>query len=249
MTGEEWRPVVGASKYLISSFGRIIGARGRLMKQTNQMDYKFVQVMGDSGKIIRKSVHSMVCEAFHGPRPGNHVVGHLDGTRTNNRADNLRWITYKENAAQAKAHGAIKCGEDHPSHLLNDDQFRAIMTRFFAGEDKAALTLEFGVNARYIDAARMDPRRINRLGIVGDLSKSDHSTPKGYMSPGKRLDDEQFKAIILRHHAGENPRKLAREFGVSGPYLYVVYRTSRRLVALGLPTEPPAIEQQSWRGR
>lgn len=43
-------------------------------------------------------VHRAVCEAFHGPSPGgkNYVL-HLDENATNNRPENLKWGTQKEN--------------------------------------------------------------------------------------------------------------------------------------------------------
>lgn len=43
-------------------------------------------------------VHRLVCEAFHGPAPfPGAVVIHIDENALNNRADNLRWGTQKEN--------------------------------------------------------------------------------------------------------------------------------------------------------
>jgi hypothetical protein len=43
-------------------------------------------------------VHRLVCEAFHGPAPeGKNVVIHLDENALNNKPENLRWGTQKEN--------------------------------------------------------------------------------------------------------------------------------------------------------
>lgn len=43
-------------------------------------------------------IHRMVCEAFHGLAPFEKaVVIHIDENALNNRADNLKWGTQKEN--------------------------------------------------------------------------------------------------------------------------------------------------------
>lgn len=43
-------------------------------------------------------VHRAVAELFV-PNPNNYnEVDHIDGNKFNNRADNLRWVTHKENA-------------------------------------------------------------------------------------------------------------------------------------------------------
>lgn len=48
-------------------------------------------------------VHQAVCEAFHGPRPfDGAVVIHLDENGLNNRPENLRWGTQKENLNMPK---------------------------------------------------------------------------------------------------------------------------------------------------
>lgn len=47
---------------------------------------------------FRKKVHILVCETFHGLKPFEEaVVMHLDDDSENNRPDNLKWGTQKEN--------------------------------------------------------------------------------------------------------------------------------------------------------
>lgn len=50
-----------------------------------------------------RKVHQLVCEAFHGPKPfDGAVVIHLDENALNNRPENLKWGTQKENLNMPK---------------------------------------------------------------------------------------------------------------------------------------------------
>lgn len=46
-------------------------------------------------------VHVIVCEVFHGPRPEKKVVNHINGVKTDNRPENLEWVTRQENQLHA----------------------------------------------------------------------------------------------------------------------------------------------------
>lgn len=62
-------------------------------------------------------VHQLVCEAFHGPKPfAEAVVIHRDESGLNNRPDNLKWGTQKENLnmPKIKAYHRSRVGEKSP---------------------------------------------------------------------------------------------------------------------------------------
>ena len=44
-----------------------------------------------------KSCHSLMCIAFHGPRPAGYECDHLNGVITDYRPSNLQWVTPAEN--------------------------------------------------------------------------------------------------------------------------------------------------------
>jgi len=78
-------------------------------------------------KIVRVSrlkrtfkVHQLVCEAFHGPKPSpTHIVLHLDEDPSNNKPENLRWGTRKENQHFPKVQAAFRArvGERSPRNI------------------------------------------------------------------------------------------------------------------------------------
>ncbi len=75
------------------------------------------------GRKHSRRVHILVLEAFAGPRPEGMEVCHFpDRTRTNNRIENLRWGTDKDNANDRTIHGtfANRKGEAHPLVKLTD---------------------------------------------------------------------------------------------------------------------------------
>lgn len=62
-------------------------------------------------------IHRMVCEAFHGPAPFERaVVIHIDENAINNRPENLRWGTQKENLNMPKfiEYCKSRTGENSP---------------------------------------------------------------------------------------------------------------------------------------
>lgn len=119
---EQWRPVVGwEGLYEVSDHGRVRSlervvqfgcqqrtAPSRILKPgQNVHGVPFVNLSGGGKRHIR-SVHTLVLEAFVGPRtPGYHGC-HWNDVKTDNRVENLRWDT-----ASANARDKIRNGHDH----------------------------------------------------------------------------------------------------------------------------------------
>lgn len=96
------RPVVGFENlYAISTEGAVMSLRaGRALTPTNAgKGYRIVTLCRD-GFEFKRYVHRLVAEAFHGPPNGLHV-NHKDGVKTNNRPENLEWVTVLENNRHA----------------------------------------------------------------------------------------------------------------------------------------------------
>ena len=109
---EIWKDVVGYEGYYqVSNLGRVrsldrIVSNGRKIKgkilstKVNTPPYYPRVSLSVNGKMKLVQVHRLVAQAFvYNPDPEHKTqVGHKDESRTNNRADNLEWVTPKENS-------------------------------------------------------------------------------------------------------------------------------------------------------
>jgi hypothetical protein len=84
--------------------------------------YRSISMCHNNQKVT-KSVHRLVCMAFHGtpPKPSTQVR-HLDGDPNNNVPSNLKWGTQEENWLDRKAHGHGCEGEKHPMAKLTNKE-------------------------------------------------------------------------------------------------------------------------------
>jgi hypothetical protein len=76
--------------------GRGIHAPRWLRAGVNSRGY-YTVVLIHAGVNSCRTVHSLVAEAWIGPRPVKHDVNHIDGSRTNNDWTNLEYCTRSEN--------------------------------------------------------------------------------------------------------------------------------------------------------
>lgn len=103
---EEARPIRGWPMYLVSREGRIYSTvatqsggpptelvrriKPRRGPRDNRAPRYRVSV-GPASKRVYLDVASVVCEAFHGPRPDGGIIEFTDGNSLNCHADNLGW--------------------------------------------------------------------------------------------------------------------------------------------------------------
>jgi len=67
-------------------------------------------------------IHRLVLSEFVGPCPAGMEGCHNDGNAFNNRVENLRWDTCKNNHNDKKKHGTVLYGErNHASKLTDKD--------------------------------------------------------------------------------------------------------------------------------
>lgn len=159
---EVWLPVVGyEGRYEVSSHGRLRGLidwQGRkrlspliLRPITSSDGYLRVGLRSETGGKPRMfNVNRLVCEAFHGPAPSeHHQSAHYNGQPNDNRAENLRWASCKENAADRDRHGKTVWGSRINTSKLSPDQVRELRRlRDETGQSYRSLGRRFGVSAQ-----------------------------------------------------------------------------------------------------
>ena len=120
---EIWMPIKGYEDYEISSLGRVKSKERiaynpavlgdgcyrtvpeRIMKPNVVKGYHCVTLRKDKKvKVFR--VHRLVIEHFGEKQPSaEYQVNHIDGNKSNNRIENLEWVTPKENTRHAIENG------------------------------------------------------------------------------------------------------------------------------------------------
>lgn len=146
---ENWKPVVGyEGLYSVSDLGRIRSeARDKGRCRSQKIMHQYVNKRGRGYFITslykdRKhhivKIHHLVAKAFIGPTPEGYEVNHKNTDTFNNCADNLEYITHKENIGHALKFNLLKCAKlsekdvigIRESYSIKKEPFKAIGDRF-----------------------------------------------------------------------------------------------------------------------
>jgi hypothetical protein len=102
----------------------------------------------------RIAVHILVARTFHGPRPDGLVVAHLDGDKANNCADNLSYVSHRQNIEHKRAHGTMICGDRSRLSKLTDHQCVCMLGCLDAGYTRREVANAFGVSVAHVYALK-----------------------------------------------------------------------------------------------
>ena len=133
---EIWKNIPGYDYYKVSNIGRVMSINPVscnrkkvnfiiLKPVTTKCEYHSVQIYQN---YISKwhGVHRLVALTFIPNFQKKPQVNHKDSIKTNNRIENLEWVTSKENIAHSYASGTSKLGEDRHNSKLTNEQVNEI---------------------------------------------------------------------------------------------------------------------------
>lgn len=131
----EWKGMVGNDDYQVSNYGDVLSKKYRepriLLHNIDNAGYHGVTICKD-GKSKYNLVHRLVAEAFISNEHRKPEINHIDGDKSNNRSDNLEWVTSSENSLHAIREGLqkVKKGEECSYSKLTESDVIEIRRKY-----------------------------------------------------------------------------------------------------------------------
>ena len=159
---ETWKIIPSYPYYSASSLGRIKRNAGtprcskdRVLKQRiTNYGYLIVSPLRPNTKQKPITVHRLVLEAFCGEIPADKEQGnHLNGIKTDNRIENLEYVSRGENIKHSYdtgLHGHY-IGENASSAKLTDKAVIDILNRIANKEYRKDIAILYGISNKTID--------------------------------------------------------------------------------------------------
>jgi len=153
---EIWRTIKDYPNYKVSNMGNVKGKFGNPLKPFDRAKngnklrrgYLTVHLCSKDVKgYDNHSVHSLVMNAFVGPRPPGMVINHKNGIRWDNRLENLEYCTQSYNRKQDFVHGRQSFkGEKNNSAKLTEQEVLQIVELYkTGGYTYVSLAKKYGV--------------------------------------------------------------------------------------------------------
>lgn len=160
---EIWQTTLVSDTYLISSMGNVKVLRGTLKRpflltSTLHKGYKRLRI---ANKMYR--VHRLVAEVFLDNPECKPFVNHKNGIKSDNRVENLEWVTHQENIVHAVKSGlkVHQSGCENGNAKLTSDQIKQIRHSRSGNGELKDLAKRLGVHYTTVYQIRKRQRYVN----------------------------------------------------------------------------------------
>ena len=153
------KQIPGFTNYFVTTDGKVFSEAMQYRQKEKKLrrlslwkcaGYWAVHLTKD-GIQLKRLVHRLVLETFVGQSPDGYQCRHLNGDRSDNRLENLRWGTRSENQMDRLLHGTSNNGERHPNNKLTSEQVLEIR-RLAASNNKKTRQIDRGGDYKNIAA-------------------------------------------------------------------------------------------------
>ena len=98
MNSKEWKIIQDFPNYMVSNYGEVKNIKTNLVLKPYVTKRKYVYVnLRKENKSYNVQVHRLVAKAFIPNLQIKPCVNHIDYNPSNNKVDNLEWVTHSEN--------------------------------------------------------------------------------------------------------------------------------------------------------
>lgn len=112
--------------YEVFEDGVVLNKDGSLKKWSPNGRGYLISRLNWAGKWMTKAHHTVVAEAFLGPRPEGHEVNHIDNNKHNNQLSNLEYLTRRDNRLQMYRDGRDVSGTNNANCKYTEDDIRKV---------------------------------------------------------------------------------------------------------------------------
>jgi len=165
LNGEIWEVIEDFPDYSVSSLGRVKRITkgrhtkvGKILKQyLSGWEYLYIRLY-KNGKQFHKEIHILVLENFISKKYYNKLQGnHKNGIKTDNKSENLEWVTIKENIKHSYNIGlSSNHGEKNSNHKLTEKKIIQIKMLFKLGFRNIEISKLYNVKPKTISDIRME---------------------------------------------------------------------------------------------
>lgn len=149
---EVWRPVRKDGEeypYEVSNRGRIRWSKSKRIMAPSVNQHGYIQtILHKNGQRTNVLLHRLVLEAFIGPCPEKYQANHINGVKTDNRPENLQWVTGRANSLHAIRSGLQphRRGSGNGQSILTEEDIPVIRKRLSRGETQQTIGDDYGVS-------------------------------------------------------------------------------------------------------